>query len=165
MQGLKERGLDKAICEFANSGRPLLGICLGMQLFATKSEEFGEHSGLGLVPGKVVAIPKEDVNGDALKIPFVGWSSLVQINNNLWNDSALASISALNSIFLVHSFHFAPENPLHVLAAYHYGGLKIVAAIKKQNITGVQFHPEKSGKVGLSILSNFINQESTENIS
>lgn len=165
MQGLKERGLDKAICEFANSGRPLLGICLGMQLFATKSEEFGEHAGLGIVPGKVVAILKEELNGEALKIPFVGWSSLVQVNNSLWNESALASISALDSIFLVHSFHFAPENPLHVLAAYHYGGLRIVAAIKKQNITGVQFHPEKSGKVGLSILSNFINQESTGNIS
>lgn len=156
MLGLRTHGLDRALQEFARSGRPLLGICLGMQLLATTSEEFGEHRGLDLIPGHVCAIPKHNANGGTRKIPYVGWSPLERPAHAAWQDSVLASISKEQSIYLVHSFHFTPENQADLLATYPYSGLDIAAAVAKDNITGLQFHPEKSGAVGLSILSNFL---------
>ncbi|RKQ58708.1 glutamine amidotransferase [Vogesella indigofera] len=159
MRGLQERGLDQAIREFAASGRPLLGICLGMQLFATTSMEFGNHAGLNLIPGQVHAIPAASRDGTALKIPFIGWSPLQQPTHANWDESVLASLAQQQSIYLVHSFHYTPDKQSHTLATYQYGGHDIIAAIKKDNITGLQFHPEKSGKVGLAILSAYLKQE------
>jgi glutamine amidotransferase len=164
MQGLRAHGLDRALQEFARSGRPLLGICLGMQLLATSSEEFGEHQGLDLIPGHVSAIPKHNAEGVARKIPYVGWSPLERPAHAAWQDSVLASIGKEQSIYLVHSFHFTPQNQGDLLATYHYSGLDIAAAVAKANITGLQFHPEKSGAVGLSILTNFL-QAPARNVS
>lgn len=157
MRGLRERGLDQAIREFAISGRPLLGICLGMQLFATTSKEFGEHSGLNLVPGQVDAIPSEHKDGGLLKTPYIGWSSLECPAHADWQGTVLNSLTQEESIYLVHSFHFIPEDRGNILATYRYGGHSITAAIKKDNITGLQFHPEKSGQVGLRIINDFLN--------
>lgn len=156
IQGLREHGLDEALRAFARSGRPLLGICLGMQLLATTSEEFGEHQGLDLIPGRVSAIPRHNAEGEALKIPYVGWSPLDRPAHAQWRDSVLASLGDEQSIYLVHSFHFTVRDRADLLATYHYKGLDIAAAVAKDNITGLQFHPEKSGAVGLSILSNFL---------
>lgn len=154
--GLRERGLDVAIREFANSKRPLLGICLGMQIFATMSEEFGEHTGLGLIPGMVRAIPSVDIIGFPLKIPFVGWSSLDRPDRVHWKGTVLGQMTSEQSVYLVHSFHFVPVSQSNLLATYQYGGHNITAAIVKENIIGLQFHPEKSGEVGLSVLSKFL---------
>lgn len=156
IQGLRDRALDVAILEFSDTKRPLLGICLGMQILATTSKEFGYHSGLDLIPGKVVAIPTVDKSGSLLKTPYVGWSSLDQPANSRWTSTVLSHISQDHSVYLVHSFQFIPDNPNDLLATYRYGGHEITAAIIRENITGLQFHPEKSGKVGLSILSEFL---------
>lgn len=158
MIGLQERGLDQAIREFAASGRPLLGICLGMQLFATSSMEFGNHTGLDLIPGQVNAIPPTAQDGTVLKIPVIGWNPLQQPSYANWGGSILASLTPEQSIYLVHSFHYTPDSQLHTLATYRYGGHDIIAAIKKDNITGLQFHPEKSGKVGLAIIAAYLKQ-------
>lgn len=155
MQGLREKNLDRAICEFSESGKPLLGICLGMQLLSTLGTEFGEHKGLGLIPGKVDAIPLVSEDGLSLKAPYIGWSSLNCPNNIDWGASVLADLTQEQSVYLVHSNHVIPDNPNDVLATYQYGGRKITAAVTKNNITGLQFHPEKSGEVGLKILRRF----------
>ncbi|MGE0581165.1 MAG: imidazole glycerol phosphate synthase subunit HisH [Steroidobacteraceae bacterium] len=155
MKGLRERGLTESICRYAESGRPLLGICLGMQMLATVSEEFGRHAGLNLIPGKVVAIPREGADGRQLKVPFIGWSSLVDARST-FSSSYLKDMDEDSSVYLVHSFHVVPDDEGNVLARYRYGKHEITAAIKRGNVTGLQFHPEKSGDVGLRIMANFL---------
>jgi len=156
MNGLERQGIAAAIREFASFGRPILGICLGMQLFATKGTEFGEHAGLDLIPGRVVRIPMTDKSGATLKSPFIGWSTL-ELHNSLNNrDNPIACLSPQDAVYLVHSYQYAPESETNILATYRYGDHNITAAIQSGNISGLQFHPEKSGKVGLKILSHFL---------
>lgn len=156
MRGICERGLDQAILEFAKSGRPLLGICLGMQMFATISEEFGEHLGLNIIPGNVVPIPTKSLDDTDLKIPFVGWSYLDCPLGVNWKKTILDPLLRKRAVYLVHSFYFLPGNKKNILGTYDYGGHKITAAIVKDNIVGLQFHPEKSGDIGLKIISQFL---------
>lgn len=159
MLGLRERGLAEPIYSFAKSGRPLLGICLGMQMLATESEEFGRHAGLGLIPGRVVAIPREGEDGRRLKTPFVGWSTLVG-SREAFAGSCLRDLNETDSVYLVHSFHVIPHDDDDLLAIYRYGRGEVTAAIRKGNVTGLQFHPEKSGSVGLRIMANFLGDQS-----
>jgi len=156
MMGLAKSGLDDAITKFAEANKPLLGICLGMQMLATQSCEFGDHEGLDLIPGKVVAIPSEGLAGAQRKVPFVGWSELIPKRSEGFVDTALASIGQEDSVYLVHSYHFMPDDPNHLLATYDYDGMKITAAVARGNVIGFQFHPEKSAKTGLDILRHFL---------
>lgn len=156
MRGLRERGLVDPIVAYAHSGRPLLGICLGMQMLASESEEFGRHEGLDLIPGKVRAIPRLDADGARLKVPFIGWTPIALASPSAAAGSCLSGLRATDAVYLVHSFHFVPDNPAYVLATYRFGASDVTAAVRRDNITGFQFHPEKSGNVGLDILKNFI---------
>ena len=155
IEGLKQRGQTESISEFFLTGRPLLGICLGMQLFATISEEFGTCNGLNLVPGQVVAIPSVDQEGEQLRSPFIGWSQLNATSKQNESAGLLKSFDFRDSVYLVHSFQLIPNDEKHRLATYHYGGHEITAAVTVDNLTGLQFHPEKSGQVGIEILRNF----------
>lgn len=157
MTGLRRYGLDHAICEFARTGRPLLGICLGMQLFASIGQEFGSHQGLGLIDGKVLAIPNLSISGERMKVPFIGWSNLQMGAEAIDVKGILMPDCLKRSVYLVHSYQFIPENKANILASYKYGGNNITAAIIKDNILGLQFHPEKSGSLGIKILTRFIN--------
>lgn len=156
MRGLSEKNLIKPIREYAASGKPLLGICLGMQLLATYSEEFGRHDGLGLIPGKAVPIPRETKSGSKLRIPHIGWATLQKPNLDAWFNSPLKDLGEDDAVYLVHSFHVIPDLESNVLATYDYHGEYITAAIRSRNVFGYQFHPEKSGPVGLSLLANFL---------
>jgi glutamine amidotransferase len=156
MRSLRDHMLDQAICEFANSGRPLLGICLGMQMLGTISEEFGSHAGLNLIPGRVTPIPSKAVDGTDLKTPFIGWSHLDCPPNVHWEDGIFESLYGKQAVYLVHSFQFIPDSQNNVLGTYQYGGNNVTAAVLKDNILGLQFHPEKSGKIGLNIISSFL---------
>jgi glutamine amidotransferase len=157
MQGLRERGFVEPIQQHALSAKPLLGICLGMQMLATSSCEFGEHAGLGLIRGRVVQIPGQTVAGERQKIPQIGWATLkMPPNRSDWSETLLANAGPAASMYLVHSFYFRPDDPADVLANYVYGGHAITAAVKRGNITGVQFHPEKSAKSGLGLLAAFL---------
>lgn len=156
MQGLVERGLNTTIIEYAESGRPLLGICLGMQMLATLSEEFGLHAGLGIVPGRVMLIPSTDPQGRKVKVPNVGWSDLQSKSPQKdWPESILDGIIPGGSVYLTHSFAVTPSDANHLLAYCNYNGNEVTTAIRNRNVYGVQFHPEKSGPVGLKIISNF----------
>jgi imidazole glycerol-phosphate synthase subunit HisH len=157
MQGLRERGLPDPVREYAASGRPLLGICLGMQLLLSQSEEFGAHEGLGLIPGRVVAIPPAGLDGRAHKIPHIGWSRLLLPQGlRSWEGSILSGIREDEAVYLVHSFTGVPESVSHRLADCLYDGCLIAAAVRSGNVYGCQFHPEKSGPVGLRILAAFL---------
>ena len=148
---LKAEGLDKIIKNEAENGKPLLGICLGMQLLFDKSYEFGEYDGLGLIKGNVV--PMAGRIPESLKIPHIGWNAL-KIKKKI---PAFSEIKDGDCVYFVHSF-FADDCEESVAATTEYG-IEITAAAANGNIVGCQFHPEKSGEIGLSILRAFCGTE------
>lgn len=156
MNGLIERGLDRTVKAYATSGRPLLGICLGMQMLSSVSEEFGEHQGLNLIPGRVASIPRMNSEGKPYKVPHVGWADLQAHDAaSRWKNTILDSLVPGDAIYLTHSFAVTPSDIAHRIAYCGYNGTEVSAVIRKGNVYGVQFHPEKSGSVGLKIISNF----------
>ncbi len=156
MRGLTEAGFPPAIRAFAASGRPLLGICLGMQMLMDDSEEFGLTPGLGLIPGRVRAIPRDRDDGTRRKLPAIGWAPIHPAGANGWAGSVLADTAPGTPVYMLHSFHAQPGNPAHLLADYDHEGTRVTAAIRQGNVTGCQFHPEKSGPAGLAILRAFL---------
>ncbi len=160
MKGLAERGLIEAILDFASKERPFLGICLGMQMMLGRSEEFGIHEGLGLIPGSVVRIPDQDVHGVRHKIPHIGWNSLeLPDKKENWGGTILEGIEAGEAVYFVHSFTAVPVNLCNRLADTYYNGQIISAAVQSGYLYGCQFHPEKSGVTGLKIINNFMKQK------
>ena len=157
MKGLEDAGVIPAINEFTQAGKPLLGICLGMQMLLDKSEEHGEHMGLGYIPGIVKAIPQQEGGIHVRKTPHIGWSALLYPEyNNDWNKSILSSTNEDKYVYFVHSYMAVPDNNVNLLAQCEYEGMRITAAVQKDNVTGLQFHPEKSGENGLRILKTFV---------
>ena len=156
MQALRERGLVAAIQELAEKGTPLLGICLGMQLLLDESEEFGLTQGLGLIPGRVVPVPTRTVSGETQKIPHIGWNGLVRAESCAdWAGSLMQDNIQGEASYFVHSFMSVTADPAHRVADCVYGGHRVPATIAKDRISGCQFHPEKSGEVGLKVLRRF----------
>lgn len=145
---LRSSGLDKLIKEEANNGKPLLGICLGMQLLFDKSFEYGEHDGLGLIAGEVRPLSRF-VSG--VKIPHMGWNSL-DIKNK--DNALLKYISDGDYVYFVHSY-CGVCNELKELVATAYYATDVTAIVSRGNVYGTQFHPEKSGQTGLEILKAF----------
>ena len=144
---LRKAGLDRVLIELAGQGKPLMGICLGMQMLFEKSYEFGEHEGLGLISGAVRPI-RDVIPGD-YKIPHIGWNAL-----HFQKESPLlANIADGDCVYFVHSF-YAADCDDDVIATAEYGA-ELTAAVQKGNVFGCQFHPEKSGKTGLAILRAF----------
>lgn len=155
MESLSDKNLISPILAHAHAGRPLLGICLGMQMLASSSEEFGLHQGLGLIPGKVLKIPRHSTAGLPRKTPFIGWSSIYHPMKTSWEGTPLQLVENHESVYFVHSYHFHPTDPSDLLATYSYESDPITAAVHRGYITGLQFHPEKSGRVGLRIIRHF----------
>lgn len=150
-QKLRDSGLDRVICAQAAAGKDILGICLGMQLLFEKSYEYGEHAGLGLLRGRVV--PMEGKLPPELKIPHIGWNAL-----RFQKTSALLqNISDGDCVYFVHSY-YAADCAGSVIATTEYG-IDLTAAVEQDNVKGCQFHPEKSGRVGLNILRAFCEVE------
>ena len=146
-EALRSTGLDRVVQEEAGKGKPLMGICLGMQMLFDKSYEYGEYEGLGLIPGEIVPmegrIPKE------LPIPHIGWNELA-----LKQPSPLMKNTANGDyVYFVHSYY--AETPAEYVIATTDYGVEMTAAVQKDNVYGCQFHPEKSSEVGLSILKAF----------
>jgi imidazole glycerol-phosphate synthase subunit HisH len=157
MAELRSRGLDAIIRKVAAQGSILLGICLGMQMLLDESEEFGKTEGLGLISGSVVPIPSITNNGFSQKIPHIGWNNLVLPQGfENWEDSLLQEVNPGEAVYFVHSFMAVPNNPKHHIANCIYGGVSVPATIGRDNIYGCQFHPEKSGEIGLKILHRFL---------
>ncbi len=145
-------GMREALEEAAlKDGKPFLGICVGMQLMASRGLEHGETEGFGWIPGEVRAIEPDD---PALKIPHMGWNVLLPQAGHPVLDGLPLGPAGLHAYF-VHSFHFVPESETHVLARTDYGG-PLTAAVARDNLLGFQFHPEKSQKLGLALIGRFL---------
>jgi glutamine amidotransferase len=157
MSSLDASGLREPVLEFIDSGRPLFGICVGMQMLLEASEEFGIHPGLGIIKGRVQRIPDKDTSGVKLKIPHIGWSGLQPgPASHSWHGTILDEVAPGEAAYFVHSFAAVPADPADCLAVTYYGGQAITAAVARGNVVGTQFHPEKSADVGLSMLRRFV---------
>ncbi len=154
IKNLREGGFVEPLLTHVAAGKPLLGICVGMQMLFDESEEFGRHQGLGLIPGKVLRFPSGMVeNGERLKVPHMGWNTI-----HLKKPSPLfVGIEEGSFVYFVHSYYCAAENPEEVAASCRYGEVEFCASIWRDNIMATQFHPEKSQDIGLNIFRNFGN--------
>ena len=141
-------GLFGACAEHVNSGKPFMGICVGMQMMATWGREHGDHKGFDWIKGEVVKLAPSD---KSLKIPHMGWNAL----DNIAPHPVFDGISAGDHVYFVHGYHLMPENADDLLATVDYGGA-ITAAVGHDNIIGTQFHPEKSQSIGLRLIGNFL---------
>lgn len=156
METLKMKSLIKPIKEYAKKNKPFLGICLGMQMMFDLSYEFGEQKGLGLIPGKVLPIPNTNIDGKEHKIPHIGWSKLIPPKaDTSWQETILSEIKYNDPVYFVHSFYVEPAHKENLIANCDYNGIKLSAVVRKDNLYGCQFHPEKSGPIGLKILERF----------
>ena len=151
-------GFDNVIRDFVSGGRPFLGICVGMQMLFDASEEFGEHRGLGILPGRVEAVPKLTTQGEKQRVPHIGWNHLVEpVHGRSWDSTLLENHKGSDpAMYFVHSYAANPEREADRLADCIYGGHRICAAIKRDNIMATQFHPERSGEIGLNVLRSFV---------
>ena len=156
MAKLEATGLVPVIKEEAEK-KPLLGICLGMQMLFDESDEFGLHKGLGLIPGRVEKIPARDTDGDPQRVPHISWNGLWPAGGRTdFAGTALASVTPGQECYFVHSYEAKPTNEADRLADTRYGGRAVCAAAAHGSVLGCQFHPEKSGPVGLGILEGFL---------
>lgn len=148
MEQMHKQELVEPVRQAVADGIPYLGICVGMQMLFDVGEEMGEHAGMGILEGRVVRFP----NFEDRKVPHMGWNQL-----NIHRESELvANLSEENYTYFVHSYYCAPDNPDDIVASVDYGG-DFTAIVQRDNIYGVQFHPEKSQNTGLQILTNFLN--------
>lgn len=168
MSALRRLDLVAPLLDIANAGRPLVGICLGMQLLMTESTEFGNHRGLGLINGTVARFPTTDPVGQPVKVPQVGWnrvhvaatppdSATVLVKE--WQGTLLTDTRDGEYMYFVHSYYVVPEDPSVVLSHTSYGGLVFSSTLRRGNLFACQYHPERSGRQGLRLynhLSSFI---------
>ncbi len=147
MTSLRDQGLVEPIREAAKRGVPVFGICLGMQLLASESEEHGRHQGLGLMPGRVMRL---SATQKGFRVPNIGWCDTRATKSCVLFDSMSGGC-----FYHVHSYHFVPENDRSVAACINYSGQDVVVAVEEKNVFGVQFHPEKSQDDGLDLLARF----------
>lgn len=158
MKEITDRGFGDAIKAFVQTGRPMFGICVGMQILFDASEEFGEHAGLGILPGRVKSVPSLAKDGKPQRVPHIGWSHLVQpAEGRNWQDTLLAPhFGSEPAVYFVHSYAAEPDLSTDRLADCMYGGNRICAAVQRESLMASQFHPERSGAVGLTIVGQFL---------
>jgi glutamine amidotransferase len=155
MERLARQGFRDEVLAFAETGRPLLGICVGMQILFDSSAENGPTPGLGLLPGTVERIPDVGLDGARLKFPNTGWFDIDPPKDGNWESSVLASLSPGDAMYFMHGYVPSPSNPEDRLATFSFHGHCLTAAARRDNLTGVQFHPERSARTGLSLLAQF----------
>ncbi|HEY0705355.1 MAG TPA: imidazole glycerol phosphate synthase subunit HisH [Polyangia bacterium] len=153
MGNLRSRGLDRAIVDFVATGRPFLGVCLGLQLLFSRSEEFGDFDGLDIIPGRVVRFSDRDEGGNPVRVPQIGWNRITPPADraHAWQGTPLAGLPPGEHVYFVHSYHVVPAHPEDVLCVAEYGGRSYCAGVRRGNLLALQFHPEKSAHAGLRI--------------
>lgn len=152
INNLRKGGFVEPMLAHVEAGKALLGICVGMQMLFDESEEFGQHQGLGLIPGRVVRFPSGMVeNGERLKVPHMGWNNLLQKKKS----PLFVGVEDESFVYFVHSYYCQAENETDVAASCRYGEVEFCASLWRDNIMATQFHPEKSQSIGLHIFKNF----------
>jgi glutamine amidotransferase len=155
---LRQTNLDEPILDFIATGRPFLGICVGMQLLMEIGSEFGDHRGLGLIAGRVDRIDVRDNQGHELRVPLIGWHPLAPPGDDYekWRDTPLAGLPRDSAFYFVHSFSARLVDDDALLAVTRHGNTEITAAVRKNNVIGTQFHPERSADAGRAFLKSFL---------
>ena len=153
---LRQKHLDDTIKEYISTGRPFLGICVGMQLMMDESHEFGVHQGLGIIGGTVKKINLPQSNHSNYRIPVIGWNTPVPVNQHRWKNGPFNETSLKTSYYFVHSYSVTAESEEDVVAKVSVGENNVVAAIQRENVIGVQFHPERSSHGGLKFIKGFL---------
>ncbi len=156
MENMKKWELDKSLLEYSASKKPLMGVCLGLQLLFESSEEFGDSEGLGLLKGKVKKLPSLNSMGEKILIPQIAWNNAIPVSIDSWKQSPMKSATAETYFYFVHSFFVDPSENI-ILSTTNYSNFSYCSSIMKNNIFAVQFHPEKSGESGIEIYKNWIN--------
>lgn len=161
MASLRKLGMVDLLRELAKDGKPIIGVCLGLQLLMSESEEFGCHEGLNLIPGRVIQFQAPVWQGRILKVPQVGWNTIYKSqscvkNCDPWAATPLENISDNSFMYFVHSFYVSPEDPSMVLTLTSYGDKEFCSCICFKNIFACQFHPERSGESGLKVYKNLV---------
>lgn len=154
MENLNKYNLVNIIKKYTDSNKPFIGICLGMQMLLDESEEFSKTKGLGLISGKVIKLPTQNSNYE--KLPHVSWNEIKE-KKTKWNHTILNNVEQQSDVYFVHSFIASLDNENEILSTTEYSDYEFCSSIKKDNIYGCQFHPEKSGEIGLKIIKNFVN--------
>ncbi|MDZ4715817.1 MAG: imidazole glycerol phosphate synthase subunit HisH [Cytophagales bacterium] len=158
MKELNQRGLSSGIRKFYATGKPLLGICLGMQLLMKVGTEISETPGIGILEGKVLRLPENALSdGNAVKIPHMNWNKVIKPDGVDWGDTMLHYTTEFDYLYFVHSYYVAPDNASEIMGLTSFGDFKFASVLNKQNCWATQFHPEKSGAKGLKILEKFLN--------
>ncbi len=161
MKQLETKGLLPVIKDAAKSGKYILGICLGMQLLMDQSEEYGQWEGLGLIPGQVVYFDPSTME-ERFKLPQIGWNQLIYSQdqeirrNDYWKGTILEGLTSGSQMYFVHSLYVKANNPQHSVAETIYGFNRFCSVVRKDNVMGCQFHPERSADDGLKIIRNFM---------
>jgi imidazole glycerol-phosphate synthase subunit HisH len=153
MKVLGDKSLISTIKKYSEDSRPLLGICLGMQLLLDSSQEFGDCQGLGIIQGSVKKLPSQFADGKKIRVPSIGWFQLQSAGNN---DAYLVDRNIDKFFYFAHSYASYVEDELNCIAKYTHSDLVIPAIIRQKNTYGLQFHPEKSGIAGLEIIEQFL---------
>lgn len=160
MDTLRDLGLVDVLRDYAESGKPLVGICLGMQLLMSRSHEFGTHEGLDLIKGEVVRFepPADDLqNPRRLKVPQVGWNTIKPAREDTsWPGTYLEGLEPDTYMYFVHSYYVVPQDDAVVLSKTTYGDTEFCSSLQRGNVFACQFHPERSGREGLRMYANFI---------
>lgn len=155
MENLKKLKLIEPIKEYISSEKPFMGICLGMQLLFSESEEFGSHKGLNVIEGKVLRFPEKTKEGELIRVPQIGWNAIYPLDKRKWGKSYLNNIKPREYMYFVHSYYCKPKNKENILSLTNYEGFEYCSSVLKDNIFASQFHPEKSGKEGIKIYKDF----------
>jgi len=154
IKNLQSQGLDDGIHEHIDSGKPFMGVCLGLQLLFTESEEFGYSKGLNVLPGIVKRFTNFDSSGNAIRVPQIAWNQIYTANVD-WERTPLRSLDQNEHMYFVHSFYVEPAEKDIILSYTQYHNKEYASAVYKKNIFACQFHPEKSAAKGLSIYKNW----------
>lgn len=162
MATLQRLDLVSVLRDIAASGKPMVGICLGMQLLMSESEEFGRHHGLDIIHGDVVRLKPSIARGRTLKVPQVGWNRIVPAAGAGWNDSLMDGLRDGEFLYFVHSFYARPVDPQVQLSTTTYGPMAFCSSVHRGSVFACQFHPERSGDRGLQIYRNLAALVTTE---
>ncbi|MBI4196515.1 MAG: imidazole glycerol phosphate synthase subunit HisH [Deltaproteobacteria bacterium] len=154
MEQLKALDLISPLKDLVGSSKPFIGICLGYQLLLSESEEFGSHKGLGIVKGAVKRFDQPREGDHILSVPHVGWNQIWKDTTTSWEGSPLRGTTPGDYVYFCHSYYVQPEDQSVALTRTHYGHYDFISSLRCQNVFGFQFHPEKSGPVGLEMYQN-----------
>lgn len=154
MLSLDRTGLSDAIRDFVATGRPFVGVCLGIQLLMAESTEFGTHRGLGILDGSVVRLRPVLDSDEPLKVPHMQWNRILEIAPRRWQGTLLSGLSGGDFMYFVHSYYVIPSDPQVVAATTRYANTEFCSVVQKDNVFACQFHPERSGRLGLRIYAN-----------